>query len=138
LALTLGKAIAGHAAYAKAKSLGIAQPDTEARAKRDGRPRGPSMAFMGKLIPLAGDVAAEPDGKPIKGAAVEKYLASKFGDGLEPARGAMVELAATLPPKELDRVAFRLYEAFRPEIPAGAAGWGKAGELDLERVRRAR
>ena len=136
LSLTLGKALAGYAAYVKAKSLGIVQPDSEARAKRDAGPRPPGMAFMG--IPLAGDLAAEPDGKPINCAAVEKYLASKFRDGLEPAREAMVALAASLPAKELDRVAFRLYEGFRPEIAAGAAGWGKPGELDLEKVRGAR
>ena len=52
---------AGHAAYVKAKSLGIAQPDADARARRDAAPRGPSMAFTGKLIPLAGELAAEPD-----------------------------------------------------------------------------
>src|SRR5262245_28505764 len=90
LALTLGKALAGYAAYVKAKSLGIAQPDQEARAKRETKPRPPGMAFMGKWIPLAGDLAAEPNGKPINHAAVEKYLAAKFKDGLEPTRAAMV------------------------------------------------
>ena len=28
----------------------------------------------------------------------------------------------------------RLYEAFRPAIPAGARGWGAAGELDLDGI----
>ena len=64
LSLTLGKALAGYAAYVKAKSLGIARPDADARAKREAGPRPPGMAFMGKWIPLAGDLAAEPDGKP--------------------------------------------------------------------------
>src|SRR5690242_10940122 len=39
-----------------------------------------------------------------------------------------------LSPEELNRRGFALYEAFRPAIPAGARGWGAAGELDLERI----
>ena len=37
----------------------------------------------------------------------------------------------------LDRVAFRLYEKIRADIPAGKAGWGKVAELDLEKIRQA-
>ena len=32
---------------------------------------------------------------------------------------------------------FRLYERFRPEVPAGAAGWGKKGVLDLKQIENA-
>ena len=46
-------------------------------------------------------------------------------------------LAASLPPEELNRVGFRLYERFRPEVPDGAQGWGAKGELRLERIREA-
>jgi len=46
----------------------------------------------------------------------------------------MEQLAASLSPEELNRHGFALYEAFRPAIPAGARGWGAAGELDLERI----
>ena len=38
------------------------------------------------------------------------------------ARGAMEALAAWLPPAELNRVGFRLYERFRPDVPEGAKG----------------
>ncbi|MBV9811321.1 MAG: hypothetical protein JO326_01115 [Acetobacteraceae bacterium] len=36
---------------------------------------------------------------------------------------------STLPPEELNQVGFRLYERFRPEVPAGARGWGAKGVL---------
>jgi hypothetical protein len=41
------------------------------------------------------------------------------------------------PPDELNRVGFRLYEQFRPEVPERVKGWGAKGELDLDRVRQA-
>lgn len=34
----------------------------------------------------------------------------------------MVDLAASLPPEELNGAGFRLYERFRPDVPAGAEG----------------
>ena len=36
--------------------------------------------------------------------------------------------------EELNRRGFAFYEAFRPDIPAGARGWGATGELDLDRI----
>ena len=33
--------------------------------------------------------------------------------------------AASLPPDELSRVGFRLYERFRPDVPDGVEGWGE-------------
>jgi hypothetical protein len=39
----------------------------------------------------------------------------------------MEALAASLPPEELNRVGFRLYERFRPDVPEGARGWGGEG-----------
>lgn len=50
----------------------------------------------------------------------------------------MEALAATLQPEELNRVGFRLYERFRPDVPVGAEGWGAKGELRIERVLAAR
>ena len=46
-------------------------------------------------------------------------------------------LAASLPPEELNRVGFRLYERFRPDVPDGAQGWGAKGELRVARIRGA-
>ena len=39
-----------------------------------------------------------------------------------------------MPPEELAQQAFRLYEAFRPAVKSGAAGWGQEGKLDLARI----
>jgi hypothetical protein len=53
---------------------------------------------------------------------------------LAKARAAMEALAASLPPEELNRVGFRLYERFPPDVPEGAAGWGAKGELRVNRI----
>lgn len=75
-------------------------------------------------------------GKPGNPATIEKYLAGKFSDRLEDAREAMAELAAAHEPDDLFRRGFRMYEAFRPSVPAGESGWGAVGELDLEAIRK--
>ena len=72
--------------------------------------------------------------KPISPASVERYLESKFGENLGPTRRAMVKLAHAMPPKEIASKAYRLYEEFRPAIPAGVTGWGAAGELDPDLI----
>jgi hypothetical protein len=46
----------------------------------------------------------------------------------------MAELAAAYGPADLYRRGFRLYEQFRPGVPAGESGWGVAGALDLPKV----
>jgi hypothetical protein len=75
-------------------------------------------------------------GKPISPESVERYLAGKFKDRLGDVRAAMAELAGSMSPEELQRRAYELYEAFRPEIPAGSRGWGAYGALDLAAIRR--
>ena len=99
-------------------------------------------------LPVGGEipVLAAPDGtpranekgKPRAAARVRSYIARAFGDRLDEVRAEMVALAATLPPDELNRVGFRLYEKFRPEVPKGADGWGAKGILHLDRIRSAR
>jgi hypothetical protein len=82
-------------------------------------------------------------GKPGSPAQIEHYLAGKLKGRLGEARQAMAELAASVGPGELKRSGFRLYDAFRPAVPAGerlnsaAAQRGAAGELDLGKVRAA-
>lgn len=46
----------------------------------------------------------------------------------------MVKLARSRPPAKLAKEAFHLYEEFRTSIPAGVAGWGEAGILDLVKI----
>jgi hypothetical protein len=50
----------------------------------------------------------------------------------------MEALAGSSPPEKLNRVGLRLYERFRPNVPAGAEGWGAKGELRIERIQAAR
>jgi hypothetical protein len=60
-----------------------------------------------------------------------------FGHHLAAVRSAVEALANSLPPDELNRRGFRLYEAFRPDILVSAKGWGAEGVLDLPRIRQA-
>ena len=70
-------------------------------------------------------------------ATVRAYFARAFGDRLREVRAAMEALAASLPPDELNRGGFKLYEHFRPEIPEGVEGWGAKAVLDIGRFRKA-
>jgi hypothetical protein len=58
-----------------------------------------------------------------------------FGKHLEAARQAMAELAAAHDSADLYRRGFRLYENFRPSVPAGESGWDAQGELDIDAIR---
>ena len=79
-------------------------------------------------------IRAVTKGKAVDPAKVETYLSKRFGDSLDEVRAAMAELAESWD-HELEREAFRLYEAFRPEVASGQRGWGQKGELRIERIR---
>jgi hypothetical protein len=49
-------------------------------------------------------------------------------------RQAMANLAGSFAEDDLRSRAYSLYERFRPQIPAGRAGWGAKGQLDLELI----
>src|SRR5262245_13074392 len=80
------------------------------------------MAFMGKQIPLCGELATKPDGKACTPAAIRKYLGAKIKDGLEPSRAAMIALAGLLPPLAAD-------EALEGSMIHSLAGLLDAGGL---------
>jgi len=80
--------------------------------------------------------AVNKDGGVSTAESVERYLESKFGESLADARAAMKSLAAAYAPRELEEIAFSLYEQFRPKIPPGVKGWGAAGVLDLTLIRK--
>ena len=73
---------------------------------------------------------------PIPPDSVQKYLEGKFGDAFDDVSNAMLELAKSWPPAQLAETAYALYEKFRPEIPLGKKGWGAAGKLDLDVIRK--
>lgn len=140
-ALTLGKTIAGKVAFSKAQTIGRAK-----KRERDSSPplkpageKTKLLAFMGRhctMIETASGMMAISEGKPISPKEVEHYLEEKFGDRLEETRRAMTDLANSRSPAQLAREAFGLYRKFRPSIPAGSAGWGKDGVLDLDNIMR--
>ena len=144
-ALTLGRFVAGSSARAKARRLGIIEETQEAEERRaraaELKPRRQTLRLLGREIPVLpaddGTLRAEDNGKPASARSVQSYIARAFGDRLAEARAAMEALAASLPPAELNRVGFRLYERFRPDVPEGAQGWGAKGEMRLERIRSA-
>lgn len=144
-ALTLGKTVAGLNAYSKGKSLGLYEPApkslkelrTAAKRKRDvGAFEVALLQRAVSVVPTAGGLRALIKEKPVDPAGVERYLRSKFGEDLDAVEKAMRDLAASRTPARLAAEGYALYEKFRPEIPAGVAGWGAAGVLDLGKLRK--
>jgi len=131
-ALTLGKAVAGLTAQSKGQRLGIFTPSpAEVRRKRTEKARAAgvfSVALLGRAVPVLhtdeGLRAVGKDQKPVTPESVEKYLESKYGEALPQVRAAMAKLAKARSPDRLAEEAFRLYEQFRPGVPAGESGWG--------------
>jgi hypothetical protein len=143
-ALTLGRALAGLTAHTKGIRLGIFEPATadEVRERRSQLEEGEQLEvrLLGRMIPVVRPpegLRAVEKGKPGSPASVERYLQGKFGDALGEVQEAMEALAASLPPAELARSAFSLYERFRPEVPSDERGWGARATLDVERIRTA-
>lgn len=143
-ALTLGRAVAGLNAYAKGKALGLFHPKpAEVKAKRRMLKHGEELAV--NLLHRAVPAVRTPDGiralsrdKPVAADSVERYLKGRFGDGFDGAREAMAALAQSFPPGEIAECAYDLYVAFRPEVPAGVAGWGASGVLDIGKILKLR
>lgn len=144
-ALTLGKVLAGLNAQSKGQRLGIFEPGDERtaresdREKRADQPERKLVRLLGRQVPLQETeqgLRAEEKGKAVDPSGVDRYLAQKFKEHLPEVRQAMQTLAESMPPEELERRGYALYEEFRPEIPEGKRGWGAAGELDLDHLLR--
>ena len=139
-ALTLGRAVAGQAAAIKGRAIGLFEPgeeDLPARRQAMTAEDTITIALLGRGVPAVrtnDGIRALDKETPATPASVERYLAKAFGEALEPVRAAMTDLARRYEPRELNRIGFRLYEGFRPDVPAGAAGWGAKGVLDLGRI----
>jgi hypothetical protein len=142
-ALSLGRAVAGLNAQSKGRRLGIYEGRDEAPARkapaRQPAPRTRLVEILGRQVPVtttARGARAVLKDSVIEPKGVERYLAQKFGDALDEATAAMRALAKAYTPRQLGSMAYVLYERFRPEIPAGARGWGARGPLDLALIRR--
>jgi len=62
----------------------------------------------------------------------------KFGDeAYERAKGVMEECLQSWEGAEedLSGKAFKMYEKFRPNVASGQQGWGRKGELEMDRIR---
>jgi hypothetical protein len=146
-ALTLGRAVAGSSARVKARAIGLEEGNREEDARGAAKPAERRVA-PAKTVYLLGSDVPVVEGKdglralehdhPAAPAPARSYVERSFGEHLPAVRRAMERLAASMPPEELNRVGFRLYERFRPEVPAGAKGWGAKGVLDLDRIEDAR
>jgi hypothetical protein len=143
-ALTLGRAVAGSAARIKARNIGREERksdrDADTAKLRSDHVTAP-VFLLGKTIRLLpttdGELRAEDGEQPADPMAVQRYLTKAFGDHLDEVRQAMDELASRYEPAELNRIGFRLYEKFRPDVPYGNEGWGKRAVLDVEMIRAA-
>jgi hypothetical protein len=97
------------------------------------------VRLLGREVPVQaaadGTLRADDNGTPASAKSVQTYIARAFGDRLTEVRTAIEAVAISLPPDELNRIGFRLYERFRPDVPDGAQGWGAKGELRIERIR---
>lgn len=133
--------MAGLNAYSKGRALGIFHPCTkEFQQKKKELRAGEHMRvhLLGRAVPVmrtAAGLRAEAKGRAIAPESVQHYLKEKFEKGYEPSHSAMAVLARSRKPQDLAAGAYALYTKFRPVIPAGQAGWGAAGWLDLQRIR---
>ena len=147
-AITLGRAVAGSSARVKARAIGMAedQPqsgnlrDAAERLRRDRASAGNTVHLLGRDLPVVeeqGHIRALDHDRPAAPGAAAAYVERALGEQLPAVRAAMEDLARGISPEELNRIGFRLYEHFRPEVPPGARGWGVKGVLDLGRIRTA-
>lgn len=140
--LTLGQAVAGMNAAAKAKAIGKfhapQKPAEKAKPKAPKVGEKVEVSLCGRMVPAVHTpegLRALNKGNPASPDTVKRYLEGKFGEALKDARDAMAALARSLPKDELETTAFSLYESFRPAIPRGTRGWGAKGVLDLSQIR---
>jgi hypothetical protein len=137
----LGKALAGLNAQAKGCRLGLSKPHEEKAKKARQKERGGRfwVEVLGRPVPATNTddgIRAVRGSKPLDPDSTRRYLEGKFGDDLKAVRSGMKKHAKAYTPQELAHGAYRLYERFRPDIPAGKKGWGAKGDLDLGLVGR--
>jgi hypothetical protein len=142
-ALSLGKALAGLNAQTKGKSLGIysapEEAGTEKASEKKHMPQVAMVSLLGRPIPTVqteAGVRAAIKGDQVDPEPVKRYLKGKFGERLDEVWQVMTALAESYDRSALASEAYRLYEEFRPSIPKGKRGWGAAGELEIDLIKR--
>ncbi|KAK1756656.1 putative ribosomal protein s5 protein [Echria macrotheca] len=136
--LSIGSTIASITAISKGRSIGVLSPPDDVKDKRKKRDRGDGdeIKVMGFRMHIR-DGAVVFKGKPKPGK--EDSLVRRFGgeDCLQRTRKVMesaLEKSWKGKEDELEKKAFSLYEKFRPSVAAGQRGWGRKGELVLDKV----
>ena len=141
-AITMGRAVAGSSARVKARAIGLEEKRKDDGARDAATPTlRQTVHLLGRDLPVVkqnGSSYALDHGNAASPRPARAYVEKAFGAHLPAVHRAMQALADSLPPEELNRIGFRLYERFRPEVPGGAAGWGKKGVLDLKLIEDAR
>jgi hypothetical protein len=144
-ALAHSRIVCGSSTRIKARRIGIAVEahEAEERAAHAAalNPGHEMVRLPGIEVPVSrandGTVIIEQGGKPTTARSVRGYLARAFGDHLDEVRVAMEAHAASRAPEELNRIGFRLYEGFRPDVARGSEGWGAKGMLHVDRIHTA-
>ncbi|GAB7345812.1 hypothetical protein MBLNU457_4072t1 [Dothideomycetes sp. NU457] len=142
--LSAGSAISNLCAISKGKAIGTIdtgndgekrEHDREKKKKKEGDldeidVMGFKLKVKDGLVLVSGKPKAENE------AAQKK----KFGDeAYERAKRVMEECLQTWKGAEedLSGKAFKMYEKFRPNVASGQQGWGRKGELEMDRIREA-
>jgi hypothetical protein len=136
--LSAGKAISAICAVAKGRSIGtISEPDVDDSKKKDKKKKqiqADELEVMHFKLKLKNGIIFF-EGKAQSGG--EDALKVKFWGRYDDIKAVFDEGLQKWGERkdELDKVAFKMYESFRPEVPKGQKGWGRKGILDLEKVR---
>lgn len=141
--LSIGQAISTICAISKGRSIGaIEKPEDteerkqkkEQRKKAEGLEEVEVMQFHLRMKGDGDERQVVLSGKHVSGS--EEGLKRKFGDGYEAVRDAMTGALESWKgeEEELSKEAFGMYEDFRPSVVKGKGGWGRKGELSVERI----
>lgn len=131
-----GAVVAALCAVAKGRAIGVVQGE-EGKKKKGG-----ANDDGGEVLDVMGFALRLKDGFVLAGKEKKKggeaALKRKFGDKeFERVKGVFEAglKAWEGEGEELNKRAFHFYERFRPDVAQGQQGWGRKGELKLEKVR---
>ena len=140
-ALMLARAVAGASAAMKGRALGVFEPADSRDVETERRGAPPSdevvhVRLLGRPVPAvrtpAGVRAMLRTSRPSRDRS--SGISTESSVTVTTPRGPMEKLATAHEPRDLALHGFRVYEKFRPDVPAGAQRWGAAGELDLAKI----
>lgn len=137
--LSVGGAIAAICAISKGQAIGaIGKPDAAEAERRRAERREKAKSKEGNQVEVVGfDITIDSgsalvSGRPHK--VNESTLQHKYEDGQYQKLKSTFEKALKAwsgREEELNSLAFKMYEDFRPTVPPGQKGWGKKGQIDL-------